>query len=152
MCTRVAKYEMVAERVQNYSSEVIDKRMNSADNIARFIMESLKSDRMIVEHFYVFMLDTKLKVMGFADVSKGTLDASPVHPREVFAPAIMTPKTAAVIVAHTHPSGDPTPSYDDIQTTERLAKASDILGIKLLDHVIVGDGCYISLKAEGYMQ
>lgn len=139
MCTRVAKYEMVAERVQNYSSEVIDKRMNSADNIARFIMESLKSDRMIVEHFYVFMLDTKLKVMGFADVSKGTLDASPVHPREVFAPAIMTPKTAAVIVAHTHPSGDPTPSGEDIQVTERLMNAADILGIRLLDHYALLD-------------
>jgi DNA repair protein RadC len=64
----------------------------------------------------------------------------------------MTPKTAAVIVAHTHPSGDPTPSSEDIQTNERLAKAADILGIKLLDHVIVGDRCYTSLKAEGYIQ
>lgn len=152
MCTRIAKYEMVAEKVQGYNSEVIDKRMNSADNIARFIMDSLKSDRMIVEHFYVFMLNTKLKVMGFTDVSKGTLDASPVHPREVFVPAIMTPKTAAVIVAHTHPSGDPTPSREDIQVTERLTKSADILGIKLLDHVIVGDGCYTSLKSEGYIE
>lgn len=152
MCTRVAKYEMVAEKVQGYNSEVIDKRMNSADNIANFIIESLKSDRMIVEHFYVFMLDTKLKVMGFVDVSKGTLDASPVHPREVFAPALMTPKTAAVIVAHVHPSGDPTPSREDIQVTERLAKAADILGIRLIDHVIVGDRCYTSLKSEGYIQ
>ena len=151
MC-RVAKYEMVAEKVQGYNSDIIDKRMNSADNIANFIIQTLRSDRMIVEHFYVFMLDTKLKVMGFADVSKGTLDASPVHPREVFAPALMTPKTAAVIVAHTHPSGDPTPSIEDIQVTERLSRASDILGIRLLDHVIVGDGCYTSLKVEGYLR
>ena len=151
MC-RVAKYEMVAEKVQGYNSDIIDKRMNSADNIANFIIQTLRSDRMIVEHFYVFMLDTKLKVMGFADVSKGTLDASPVHPREVFAPALMTPKTAAVIVAHTHPSGDPTPSIEDIQVTERLSRASDILGIRLLDHVIVGDRCYTSLKSEGYLR
>ena len=151
MC-RVAKYEMVAERVQGYNSDVIDKRMNSADNVAMFIMQTLKSDRMIVEHFYVFMLDSKLKVMGFTDVSKGTLDSSPVHPREVFAPAIMTPKTAAVIVAHTHPSGDPTPSIQDIEVTERLNKAADILGIRLLDHVIVGDRCWTSLKTEGYIR
>ena len=150
MC-RVAKYEMVAERVQGYNSDVIDKRMNNADNIAMFIMQTLQSDRMLVEHFYVFMLDTKLKVMGFTDVSKGTLDASPVHPREVFAPAIMTPKTAAVIVAHVHPSGDPTPSQQDIDVTDRLNKAADILGIKLLDHVIVGDRCWTSMRAEGYL-
>ena len=151
MC-RIAKYEMVAERIQGYSSEVIDKQMNGADNIANFIMNTLQSDRMIVEHFYVFMLDAKLKVMGFVDVSTGTLDASPVHPREVFVPALMIPKTSAIIVAHTHPSGDPTPSHEDIQVTERLTKASDILGIRLLDHVIVGDGCYKSLRSEGYMQ
>lgn len=151
MCTRVSKYEMVAEKVQGYNSDIIDKRMNSADNIANFIMQTLRSDRMIVEHFYVFMLDTKLKVMGFADVSKGTLDASPVHPREVFAPAIMTPKTAAVIVAHTHPSGDPSPSLPDIEVTKRLAEAGEILGIRLIDHVIVGDGCWTSMKNDGYM-
>ena len=151
MC-RVAKYEMVAERIQSYNSDVIDKRMNNADNVAMFIMQTLQSDRMIVEHFYVFMLDSKLKVMGFTDVSKGTLDSSPVHPREVFAPAIMTPKTAAVIVAHTHPSGDPTPSIQDIEITERLSKAADILGIRLLDHVIVGDRCWTSLKTEGYIR
>lgn len=149
MC-RVAKYEMVAERVQGYNSDVIDKHMNNADNIAMFIMQTLQSDRMLVEHFYVFMLDTKLKVMGFTDVSKGTLDSSPVHPREVFAPAIMTPKTAAVIAAHVHPSGDPTPSRQDIEVTERLNKAADILGIRLLDHVIVGDRCFTSMRSEGY--
>ncbi|MBR0341196.1 MAG: hypothetical protein IJH64_02890 [Oscillospiraceae bacterium] len=150
MC-RVAKYEMVAERVQGYNSDVIDKHMNNADNIAMFIMQTLQSDRMLVEHFYVFMLDTKLKVMGFTDVSKGTLDSSPVHPREVFAPAIMTPKTAAVIAAHVHPSGDPTPSRQDIEVTERLNKAADILGIRLLDHVIVGDRCFTSMRSEGYI-
>ncbi len=150
MC-RVAKYEMVAERVRGYNSDVIDTQMNNAHNIAMFIMQTLHSDRMLVEHFYIFMLDTKLKVMGFTDVSKGTLDSSTVHPREVFAPAIMTPKTAAVIVAHTHPSGDPTPSQQDIEVTERLNKASDILGIKLLDHVIVGDRCFTSMKSEGYI-
>ena len=151
MCTRVSKYEMVAEKVRGYNSDIIDKRMNDANNVARFIMETLQSDRMIVEHFYVFLLDTKLKVMGFTDVSKGTLDASPVHPREVFAPAIAVPKVAAVIVAHNHPSGDPTPSIEDIQVTERLVKAADILGIKLLDHVIVGENCWTSLRSEGYI-
>jgi len=150
MC-RVAKYEMVAEKVQGYNTDILEQRMNSADTVARFIMHTLQSDKFLVEHFMVFMLDTKLKVVGFSDVSRGTLDASPVHPREVFAPAVMTPKCAAIIVAHNHPSGDPTPSQPDIDATERLFKASAIMGIILLDHVIVGDGCWTSMKTEGYL-
>lgn len=151
MC-RVAKYEMVCEKVQGYNTDIIDQRMNSADNIAQFIIQVLKSDRFPVEHFMVFMLDAKLKVVGFSDVSKGILDSSPVHPREVFSAALTTPKCAAIIVAHNHPTGDPTPSSDDITTTKRLYEASQILGVRLLDHVIAGDGCWVSLKSEGYIE
>ena len=73
-----------------------------------------------------------------------------MHPREVFAPAIRR-GAAAVVVAHNHPSGDPTPSAQDIEVTQRLLEASNIIGIKLLDHVIVGQGRNISMKAEGYL-
>lgn len=151
MC-RVAKYEMVCEKVQGYNTDIIDQKMNSADNIAQFIIEVLKSDRFPVEHFMVFMLDTKLKVVGFSDISKGTLDSSPVHPRDVFSAALTTPKCAAIIVAHNHPSGDPTYSTQDVEVTERIAKGAEILGICLLDHVIVGDGCWVSLKNEGIIE
>lgn len=151
MCTRVSKYEMVAEKVCSYASDVIDKRMNCADTIAQFIIESLKSDRMLSEEFMTFMLDNKLKVVGFSTVSRGTLDMAPVDPKMVYAPAMTVPKTAGIIVAHNHPSGDPTPSADDIRVTKRLAEAGEILGIRLLDHVVVGDGCWVSLKNEGYI-
>ena len=151
MCTRVSRYEMVAEKVQGYNSDIIDKRMNSAENIAGFIIESLKSDSMIVEHFMVFMLDTKLKVIGFSDISRGGLDTALVHPREVYQPAMLTAKCAGIIVAHNHPSGDPTPSHEDIMTTDRLSDAGKILGITLIDHVIIGDGTWTSLKADGYI-
>ena len=150
MC-RISKYEMVAERVQGYNSDVIDKCMNSAKNVARFIIESLKSDSFPTEHFFVFMLDTKCKIVGFSDISKGALDSALVHPREVFSAAIAVPKTAAIIVAHTHPSGDPSPSDEDIHTTDRLNDAGKLLGIALLDHVIVGDRCWLSLKEMGYI-
>lgn len=150
MC-RVAKYEMVCERVQGYNSEFIDQQMNNADNIGRFITETLKSDLFPTERFMVFMLDNKLKVIGYTEVSRGSLDFAPVHPREVFAPAVSMPKCAAVIVAHNHPSGDPTPSSEDIAVTERLRQAGEIIGINLIDHVVVGYGCWTSLREEGYI-
>lgn len=150
MC-RVNKYELVCEKVAGYNVDFIDKRIANSSDIARFILEILKSDRYPVEHFMVFMLDTKLKILGFLDISKGNLDNAPVHPREVFQPALTTAKCAAIIVAHNHPSGDPTPSSEDIAVTKRLSKAADILGIKLIDHVITGDNAFISLKGEGYI-
>ena len=102
------------------------------------------------EHFVMFCLNTKLQLESEHLISIGSLDSAPVHPREVFSPAVKR-CAAAIIVAHNHPSGDPTPSQDDLRATMRLMEASRIIGIKLLDHVIVGDSSYISLKSEGYM-
>ena len=147
MC-RINKYELVAEKVCGYNVDYIDKRIRDSRDVANFMMMTLKTDRYPVERFSVFMLDSKLKIIGFSDVSIGNLDSAPVHPREVFQIAFATPKTAAIIVAHNHPSGDPTPSRQDIEVTERLMEASGILGIRLLDHIIVGDGCFTSMKAE----
>jgi DNA repair protein RadC len=81
-------------------------------------------------------------------VTKGTLDSSLLHPREVFREAIRH-SASSIILAHNHPSGDPTPSNEDIQTTKRLHQAGQLLGIDLLDHVILGDGRWVSLKAQG---
>src|SRR5262245_16154638 len=91
------------------------------------------------ERFIALLLNGKNQVVGFVDVSRGTLTASLVHPREVFAPAIRE-LAAAVIVAHNHPSGDPEPSQEDIEVTKRLSEAGKILGVPLLDHIIVGGG------------
>ena len=81
-------------------------------------------------------------------ISIGSLDATLVHPREVFSPAVRR-GAAAVIVAHNHPSGDPEPSDEDILLTERLLESSRILGIRLVDHVIIGNGRYTSLRDAG---
>lgn len=150
MC-RINKYELVCERVAGYNAEFIDKKMRDSGDVARFIIEILKSDRFPVEHFMVFMLDTKLKILGFSDVAKGNVDSAPIHPREVFQPALMTAKCAAIIAAHNHPSGDPTPSSEDIAVTKRLIEAGEILGIKIIDHIVVGYGCWTSLREEGYI-
>ena len=90
-----------------------------------------------VEQFCVITLDTKLKVIGFHVITSGTLDASLVHPREVFQPAILC-NASAIIAVHNHPSGDTTPSRQDHEVTERLKKAGEILGINLIDHFVVG--------------
>ena len=150
MC-RVNKYELICEKVAGYNTDIIDKTMNAPENIAQFIIHTLRSDRFTTEHFMVFMLDTKLKVIGFSDISKGAVDTALVHPREVYQPAMITAKCAAVIVAHNHPSGDPTPSREDIMTTDRLNDVGKLLGITLIDHVIIGDGIWVSLKADGYI-
>lgn len=150
MC-RINKYELVCEKVASYNTDVIDKRLRDSREVADFIMNTLMSDRYPTERFMVFMLDSKLKVLGYSDISIGNVDSAPVHPREVFQIAFAVPKTACILVAHNHPSGDPTPSRQDIEVTERLNKAADILGIRLIDHVIVGDGCFTSMKSEGYI-
>ena len=148
----MSKYELVAEKVCGYNADYIDKRIRDSRDVAECMMTTLRTDRYPTERFSVFMLDTKLRIIGFSDVSVGNIDSATVHPREVFQIAFATAKTAALIVAHNHPSGDPSPSQQDIEVTHRLFKASEILGIKLLDHVIIGDGCYTSMKCEGYLQ
>lgn len=102
------------------------------------------------EHFIAVLMDTKGGVMRQRTVSVGDLSSSLVHPREVFAEAIRY-SAASLIVAHNHPSGDPTPSPDDAAVTRRLVEAGDILGIEVLDHIVLGDGRWISLKEKGLM-
>lgn len=101
------------------------------------------------EHFVILMLDTKNAVIGINTVSIGILDLALVHPREVYKPAILA-NAASIVLAHNHPSGDPTPSPEDRIITERLTEAGKILGIDVLDHVVIGAaGKFTSLKERG---
>lgn len=101
------------------------------------------------EHFIVMCLDTKNQPTNICTVHIGSLNASIVHPREVMKTAILS-NAASIICCHPHPSGDPSPSPEDIEVTERLAEAGKLLGIELLDHIIIGDERFISLKEKGY--
>jgi len=96
------------------------------------------------EAFYVLLLDGKNRVRGEVRVSEGSLTAALVHPREVFAPAIRE-GAAALILVHNHPSGDPTPSAEDAALTERLRQVGDLVGVRILDHVVIGRGHYVSM-------
>ncbi len=100
------------------------------------------------EVFYVLLLDGKNRVQGEVRVSEGSLTAALVHPREVFAPAIRA-AAAALILVHNHPSGDPTPSAEDCAITQRLRQAGELVGIRVLDHVVIGRGRWASMAEEG---
>lgn len=97
------------------------------------------------EVFAILCVSTKLRVIAYHEVSRGTLDSTLVHPREVFKAALLA-NAAAIVLTHNHPSGDPTPSADDVQLTRRLVEAGALLGVEVLDHIIVGDGRYYSFK------
>jgi len=113
--------------------------IRSADDVAS-IMEPIVS-LLAEEHFYVLLLNTKNRVNGVHEVSVGSLNATIVHPREIFKAAILS-NSASVILVHNHPSGDPTPSPEDRHLTEQIAKAGKVLDIPVLDHVIMGDRRY----------
>ena len=100
------------------------------------------------EQFLTVLLDGKNRVIREEKVSEGSLTASIVHPREVFMPAIRE-SAGAIVLVHNHPSGDPTPSFEDIEVTERLLKVGEVVGIRVLDHVIVGEGAFTSFVDRG---
>jgi DNA repair protein RadC len=118
-------------------------------DVATVVGDYLKeSDR---EHFVVLLLDTKNSVIGINTVSIGILDSALVHPREVYKAAILA-NAAAIILAHNHPSGDPTPSAEDGHITQRLRAAGQVLGIEVMDHIVVGDQArFTSLKERGML-
>lgn len=121
--------------------------IRSAGDVAKLLRKEMRSlDR---EEFRAVLLDTKHRVLGVSTVSVGHLNGTLVHPREVFKEAIRR-SSEAIIVAHNHPSGDPTPSSEDVAVTKRLAAAGRLLGIELLDHVVLGTNDYVSLRQEGY--
>ena len=98
------------------------------------------------EYLYLFCLDTKANIIGVHEISHGTLSASLVHPREVMKRALLN-NAHSMILVHNHPSGDPTPSEEDYETTNRMKECGKLMGIPLLDHIIIGDGRYHSFKA-----
>jgi DNA repair protein RadC len=120
--------------------------LRSPEDVFRHFGARLR--RLAQERFVVVCLDGRHRVLGEEMVSQGTLTASLVHPREVFRPALRA-SAAAVILVHNHPSGDPTPSAEDRAVTERLARAGEILGVRVLDHVVVAERGYVSLREDG---
>lgn len=122
--------------------------VKTPEDAARLVMEEMRYlDR---EQFRIVHLNTKNQVISQEIISIGTLNTSQIHIREVFKNAIKA-STAAIITIHNHPSGDPTPSREDIEMAKRLNEAGSIIGIEVLDHLVIGDGRVLSFKAKGLM-
>jgi len=136
---------LVKEKVGRYE---LPKKIDSPDRAYKAITAITSVEEEAQEVFGVLILNTKHKIVAVHEVSRGTLNNSIIHPREVFKPAVLH-NAAAIICFHNHPSGDTEPSKDDIEATKRLIEAGKIMGIEILDHIIVGDDRYVSLKERG---
>lgn len=136
---------LVKEKVGRYE---LPRKISNPDQVYKAITVITSVEGEAQEVFGVLILNIKNKIVAVHEISRGTLNGSMVHPREVFKPAVLH-NAAAIICFHNHPSGDPEPSRDDIETTKRLVEAGKIMGIEVLDHIIVGDERYTSLKERG---
>ena len=132
------------------ASYINDNRVSikSPVEVSTLLMEEMR--HLKKEVFKVILLNTKNHIIKLLDISVGSLNSSIVHPREVFSEAVKS-GCSGMLLVHNHPSGDPEPSREDIETTRRLVSAGNILGINVLDHIIIGDGRYISFKEQGLM-
>lgn len=143
--TQILALEELATRFNSFKSGT-EYAVNSPKDVSIYMMGQMKNLKK--EYFKLIMLNTKNIIISVKDISIGNLNSSIVHPREVFIEAIKL-SSASVILCHNHPSGDPTPSKEDILITKRLRECGTLLGIEVLDHVIIGNEAYISLKEKG---
>lgn len=144
-CSIVAAMEL-SKRLMAGSVGESHVRIREGNEAVKLMQREMMYEKR--ELFMTLLLNTRLEIESKSVISIGNLDNAPVHPREVFAPAVRR-SAAAIIVAHNHPSGDPTPSNMDIEVTRRLIEASHVLGIRLVDHLIIGKGRHISLRESG---
>jgi DNA repair protein RadC len=144
-CQMVASFELGKRFARD--SRRGGSSVKTPRDIARLFVDEMRHyDR---EHFKAAFLNTKNQLLKVVTVSIGSLNASIVHPREILKPAISA-SAASIILVHNHPTGDPTPSKEDVEFTGRFAKCCELIGIELLDHVVIGAGKYQSLKEGGY--
>ncbi len=148
--TRAARIEAAFElgrRVALARTDTRPRFVNSLQ-IFRFVEPQLRGIQQ--EVFEVLVLDARNRLLRRERISLGTLTGSLVHPREVFRVALKV-GACAIVLVHNHPSGDPSPSPEDLQVTDRLKRAGELIGVRVLDHVIVGDGRYVSLADRGHL-
>lgn len=135
-------------RFNTYKSFNEFKRITSPREVANMLYGEMGASNQ--EVLKLIILNTKNEVVKIKDVFKGSLNSSLVHPREIFNEAIRS-SAASIIICHNHPSGDPTPSSEDIKVTTRINQSGEIIGIKLIDHIIIGRNNYVSLKEKGIL-
>jgi len=145
-----AQIKAMVELGKRLAATISDSRatIRSPQDAADLVMPELRDSPQ--ECFKALFLNTKNEVLKTRTITTGSLDASLITPRELFKEAISM-NSASVIIAHNHPSGDPTPSREDIEVSKRLCQAGQVVGIEVLDHIIIGDGRWVSLKERGLM-
>ena len=131
-------------RFNEHNGEKVKSPMMIYETI-KSVMQQMDPDR---EHLLNVMLNTKNQILGIEIIAIGTLNACICHPREIFYPAVAN-KAASIIIAHNHPSGDPTPSKEDIAVAKKIVEGGALLGIDVLDSIVIGDDTYCSMKDKG---
>lgn len=145
----ISKVMLVRESLKRYD---VEKTISSPEQASDVVQKVLNLEQSPGEVFGVICMSAKNKVTAVQEVARGTLMACPAHAREVFRAAILH-NAAVIILFHNHPSGDTSPSKEDIQITRKLVEAGKVMDIPVLDHIITGfDGQYTSLKEQGLMQ
>lgn len=122
---------------------------SSPDSIAQYYMEDMR--HLNIEVLKLLLLNTRSRLIGETNISTGTVDTALVSPRELFIEALQR-GAVSIILLHNHPSGDPTPSRADVRITRKLHEAGSIIGIELLDHIIIGNHCFISMREKGFLR
>ncbi len=146
---RLTRYKLELVKESNSVYDLSGKKVSSPMDAADIAREVFKTDSQAEEIFGILTLDTKNNVNGVFEVSRGSLNSSIVHPREVFKRALLQ-NASTIILVHNHPSGECEPSHEDIVLTNRLDECGKILGIKILDHIILGESFY-SFKEAGLL-
>lgn len=142
--------KVTLEKEKSKNCPHINKTVNSPDHVLSVARDFLGMHEDTEEYGYMLCLNTKLCLTSVFQISHGTVNSAMMGPREIFQKALLA-NAVSIIVLHNHPSGDCTPSIEDIRVTERLVQAGDMIGIQVLDHMIVGGNSYYSLKANGRM-
>lgn len=155
---RIVKYKTiltddrkaVLEKEVSVNRPDIDRKMNSPEKIVIFARNFLRMHEQPEEYLYMLCMNTKLEMTSVFELSHGTVNSSVVGIREMFQKALLA-NAVNIIAIHNHPSGDPSPSREDIDITKRMREAGLILGVSVLDHIVIGKDSYCSLKEKGYI-
>ena len=155
---RITKYKTilndqkraVLEKECSVNYPEIDRKISSPESAVVLAKHYLRLHEQTEEYLYMICMNVKLEVTGIFELSHGNVNSSIVSVREMFQKALLA-NAVSIIVMHNHPSGDPTPSHEDVQVTKRMVEAGKIIGVQVLDHIIIGRHGFSSLKEKGYL-
>ena len=145
-----ADQKAVLEKELSVNYPEMDRKMNSPEKIVRLGRDFLRLHEQSEEYLYMLCMNTKLELTSVFELSHGNVNSSIFSVREMFQKALLA-NAVSIIVMHNHPSGDPSPSREDIKVTERAVEAGNLIGVQVLDHIIIGRPGYSSLKEKGYI-